>query len=72
VLLQGYQGKRIDNTSVRDEPYSFVLGGDGVRAAAAAAAAGGVAEVAAVPGVNGSRRNSSSSSSSSEKLGSKL
>lgn len=24
---KGYQGKRIDNTSVRDEPYSFVLGG---------------------------------------------
>lgn len=23
---QGYQGKRIDNTSVRDEPYEFVLG----------------------------------------------
>jgi hypothetical protein len=37
--LQGYQGKRIDNTSVRDEPYEFVLGGDGVSAAAAAAAA---------------------------------
>lgn len=26
---KGYQGKRIDNTSVRDEPYEFVLGGDG-------------------------------------------
>eukprot|EP00775_Hariotina_reticulata_P007432 gene7432-7641_t len=25
---KGYQGKRIDNTSVRDEPYEFVLGGD--------------------------------------------
>lgn len=23
---EGYQGKKIDNTSVRDEPYSFVLG----------------------------------------------
>jgi len=23
---KGYQGKRIDNTSVRDEPYAFVLG----------------------------------------------
>lgn len=25
------QGKRIDNTSVRDEPYEFVLGGEQVR-----------------------------------------
>ena len=24
--MQGYQAKRIDNTSVRDEPYAFVLG----------------------------------------------
>lgn len=23
---KGYQGKRIDNTSARDEPYEFVLG----------------------------------------------
>jgi hypothetical protein len=23
---KGYQAKRIDNTSIRDEPYSFVLG----------------------------------------------
>ena len=29
----GYQGKRIDNTSVRDEPYEFVLGGDSTIAA---------------------------------------
>ena len=27
LASQGYQGKRIDNTSVRDEPYEFVLGG---------------------------------------------
>jgi len=26
----GYQGKRIDNTSVRDEPFSFVIGQDQV------------------------------------------
>jgi FKBP-type peptidyl-prolyl cis-trans isomerase len=25
-FTKGYQGKRIDNTSVRDEPYEFVLG----------------------------------------------
>eukprot|EP00878_Enallax_costatus_P012618 GHUV01013178.1.p1 GENE.GHUV01013178.1~~GHUV01013178.1.p1 ORF type:complete len:175 (+),score=22.60 GHUV01013178.1:288-812(+) len=25
---KGYQGKRIDNISIRDEPYEFVLGGD--------------------------------------------
>ena len=29
----GYQGKRIDNTSTRDEPYEFVLGGDSTIAA---------------------------------------
>lgn len=29
-------GKRIDNTSVRDEPYKFVLGGEQVRSAAPA------------------------------------
>ena len=27
----GYQGKRIDNTSVRDEPYKFTLGANQVR-----------------------------------------
>lgn len=26
-FTKGYQGKRIDNTSLRDEPYEFVLGG---------------------------------------------
>eukprot|EP01023_Acetabularia_acetabulum_P062844 TRINITY_DN7811_c0_g1_i12.p1 TRINITY_DN7811_c0_g1~~TRINITY_DN7811_c0_g1_i12.p1 ORF type:complete len:228 (-),score=37.55 TRINITY_DN7811_c0_g1_i12:159-842(-) len=26
-FTSGYQGKRIDNTSIRDEPYEFVLGG---------------------------------------------
>jgi hypothetical protein len=30
MFVQGYQGKRIDNTSVRDEPFEFVVGGDGV------------------------------------------
>jgi hypothetical protein len=29
----GYQGKRIDNTSTRDEPYEFVLGGGSTIAA---------------------------------------
>ena len=28
---KGYQGKRIDNTSVRDEPYVFKLGAKQVR-----------------------------------------
>jgi FKBP-type peptidyl-prolyl cis-trans isomerase len=26
ATITGYQGKRIDNTSVRDEPYEFTLG----------------------------------------------
>ena len=30
-FTKGYQGKRIDNTSVRDEPYEFVIGSGEVR-----------------------------------------
>lgn len=33
MLVMSVQGKRIDNTSVRDEPYSFVLGRGQVKAA---------------------------------------
>jgi hypothetical protein len=39
--LQGYQGKRIDNTSVRDEPYVFVLGGDGVSSSSSSGGSSG-------------------------------
>jgi hypothetical protein len=29
-FTKGYQGKRLDNTSRRDEPYEFVLGANQV------------------------------------------
>ena len=50
---KGYQGKRIDNTSVRDEPYEFTLGaGDAIGAfeeAVAGMRVGGIRRVE-VPG----------------------
>jgi hypothetical protein len=55
-FTKGYQGKRLDNTSLRDEPYAFVLGGHEV---------GGGREGRRKEGFRITSRRPSSSSSSS-------